>query len=167
MRKKFKSASVLFYVLASEYKVKVYTGKKRGARTDADVFITLYGDEGESGAIMLNNKKNNFGLGQFVFKYFLRFFIFPLIFFSNRIDEFTIECPSVGELNKILISHNNKGTTPGWFLDRILIESIHEHRIYEFPCHKWLAIDEEDGQISRYLYPKEGGDLDLIPTGGK
>jgi len=116
---------------------------------------------------MLNSKKDNFESGKFVFKYFLRYFIFPLIFYSNRKDEFTIECSSVGELNKILIAHNNKGTAPGWFLDRILIEDIHEHRIYEFPCHKWLATDEGDGQISRYLYPKEGGGPDSIPTGGK
>ena len=31
-----------------------------GAGTDADVFITLYGDQGESGAMVLDDKKNNF-----------------------------------------------------------------------------------------------------------
>jgi hypothetical protein len=84
-------------------------------------------------------------------------FIFSFI--SNRKDEFTITCPSVGELNKILIAHNNKGSAPGWFLDRILIEDLNENRIYEFPCNKWLAVDEDDGQISRFLFPKktEGG----------
>jgi hypothetical protein len=73
----------------------------------------------------------------------------------------------VGELTKILIAHNNKGAAPGWFLDRILVEDMHEHRIYEFSCYKWLATDEDDGQISRFLYPKDGTTGDgKTPTGG-
>lgn len=53
-----------YFDLGNKYKVTVYTGNKRGAGTDADVFITLYGDSGESGAIMLDDKKNNFEAGQ-------------------------------------------------------------------------------------------------------
>lgn len=87
--------------------------------------------------------------------------------FLCRKDEFTIECPSVGEINKILIAHNNKGSAPGWFLDRIIIEDLNENRIYEFPCNKWLATNEDDGQISRYLFPKKKGGTDQMPTGGK
>ena len=34
---------VLFFI-DNQYKVTVYTGNKRGAGTDADVFITLYGN---------------------------------------------------------------------------------------------------------------------------
>jgi len=48
----------------TQYKVTVYTGKKRGAGTDADVFISLYGDSGETGAILLDDKKNNFEAGK-------------------------------------------------------------------------------------------------------
>ena len=48
----------------NRYKVSVFTGKKRGAGTDADVYITLYGDMGETGAIMLDDKKNNFEAGK-------------------------------------------------------------------------------------------------------
>ncbi len=93
-------------------------------------------------------------------------FDFSVSFFSlHRKDEFTIECLNVGEITKILIAHNNKGRAPGWFLDRILIEDLGEHRIYEFPCYKWLAIDEADQQISRFLYPKKGAGP--VATGGK
>ncbi len=53
-------------------------------------------------------------------------------------------------------------------MDRILIEDLDERRIYEFPCNKWLATDEGDGQISRFLYPKKGADGGgSAPTGGK
>jgi hypothetical protein len=53
-------------------------------------------------------------------------------------------------------------------LDRILIEDLNEHRIYEFPCNKWLATDEDDGQTSRFLFPKKRtGGGGSAPTGGK
>ena len=89
--------------------------------------------------------------------------VVPLI----RKDEFAIECPSVGEISKILIAHNNKGSAPGWFLDRILVEDLDDRRIYEFPCYKWLATDEGDRQISRFLLPKDSLHGDKQATGGK
>jgi hypothetical protein len=52
-------------------------------------------------------------------------------------------------------------------LDRIYVEDLSEHRIYEFPCNKWLATDEDDGQISRFLYPKKGTSGDKTATAGK
>jgi hypothetical protein len=53
-----------FDFVANKYRVTVYTGNKRGAGTDADVFITLYGKLGESGAMILDDKKNNFEAGK-------------------------------------------------------------------------------------------------------
>ncbi|CAF3234025.1 unnamed protein product [Rotaria socialis] len=117
------------------YKVTVFTGNKSGAGTDADVFITLFGNQGQTGQTKLDNKTDAFEAG--------------------KKDEFTVECPAVGEINKILIEHNNKGLSSGWFLDRILIEDTQDHRTYEFPCNRWLAKDEDDKQIARYLVPRQ------------
>ncbi len=52
-------------------------------------------------------------------------------------------------------------------MDRILIEDLNENRIYEFPCNKWLAVDEDDGQISRFLFPKKTDGPDKQATAGK
>ena len=51
------------------------------------------------------------------------------------------------------ISHDNKGGTAGWFLDNVTVDipSRGEHVV--FPCHRWLADDEDDGKIERELYP--------------
>ena len=39
----------------------MYTGNKRGAGTDADVYINMFGEGGdESGQIKIDNSKNNF-----------------------------------------------------------------------------------------------------------
>ncbi|CAF4803896.1 unnamed protein product, partial [Rotaria sp. Silwood1] len=130
----------------NQYKITVFTGKKPGAGTDADVFITLYGNLGETTPINLDNKNNNFEAG--------------------KKDEFIIECPTVGEIHKILIAHNNKGSAPGWFLDRILIEDLKNNHLYEFPCNKWLAKDEDDKQISRFLFPKKSPDHPKEPIEG-
>ena len=75
-----------------------------------------------------------------------------------------IECPSVGEINKVQIGHDNKGMAPGWFLDRIIVEDLGTSRKYEFPCNRWLAKNEDDGQISRFLVPKGTTGAARAPT---
>ena len=63
----FQMFTVFFItVTVSQYKVTVYTGDKRGAGTDADVFVTLFGEGGDSGERKLDTKRNNFERGQYV-----------------------------------------------------------------------------------------------------
>ncbi len=50
----------------SKYKVTVVTADKRGAGTDANVSITLFGESGDSGEKKLDNSKNNFERGRSV-----------------------------------------------------------------------------------------------------
>ncbi len=55
----------LLFFIDTQYRITVYTGSKRGPKTDAAIFITLYGTLGETGAIMFDNiKQNNFQAGQ-------------------------------------------------------------------------------------------------------
>lgn len=42
------------------YVVSTHTGDKRGAGTDANVFVTIFGHEGDTGDRRLDNSKNNF-----------------------------------------------------------------------------------------------------------
>lgn len=71
----------------------------------------------------------------------------------DRKDEFIIHCDDVGTINKIDIGHNNEGPGPSWFLDRVIIEDVKRKQIYEFPCNRWLAKDEGDHKIARFLDP--------------
>ena len=34
-------------------------------------------------------------------------------------DKFTIDSPNLGRLRKITIGHNNRGSSAGWFLDKV------------------------------------------------
>ena len=51
-------------ILGHDYMVHIYTGNNWGAGTDANVMITIFGKEGDSGERKLDNEKNNFETGQ-------------------------------------------------------------------------------------------------------
>lgn len=36
-------------------------------------------------------------------------------------DKFTIDAPNLGKLRKITIGHNNKGSSAGWFVDKVQV----------------------------------------------
>ncbi|XP_040840655.1 lipoxygenase homology domain-containing protein 1 isoform X3 [Ochotona curzoniae] len=113
----------------NKYEVKVYTGDVMGAGTDADVFINIFGEYGDTGERRLENEKDNFEKG--------------------AEDKFLLDAPDLGQLMKINVGHNNKGGSAGWFLSKIVIEDIGNKRKYDFPLNRWLALDEDDGKIQR------------------
>ena len=76
--------------------------------------------------------------------------------FVNRKDEFTFESSPLGKLHRINIGHDNSSRSPGWFLDKVTVEDLDEKRVYEFPCNRWLAKDQDDGKISRDLTCGQG-----------
>ncbi|ESO97796.1 hypothetical protein LOTGIDRAFT_208950 [Lottia gigantea] len=121
---------------ATKYKVTVFTGNKKGAGTDANVSIILFGEFGDSGEKKLSSRKNNFE--------------------RNKVDEFLLECPKLGRLERIRIGHDDTGFGPGWFLDKVIVDDVAVSKVYEFPCQRWLASDEDDGQISRELILNSG-----------
>lgn len=34
-------------------------------------------------------------------------------------DKFTIDAPNLGKIRKLTIGHNSKGSSPGWFVDKV------------------------------------------------
>ncbi|XP_025021880.1 lipoxygenase homology domain-containing protein 1 [Python bivittatus] len=113
----------------NKYVVRVFTGDVNGSGTDADVFINIFGQNGDTGERRLDNDKDNFEKG--------------------AEDKFTLDAPNLGRLRKITIGHNNKGSSAGWFLAKVIIEDIGNKSVYEFPCNRWFALDEDDGKIQR------------------
>jgi len=47
--------------------------------------------------------------------------------------------------------HDNSGLKSAWNLDRIEIQDKLAEEKYVFPCNRWLATSEDDGQICREL----------------
>ena len=57
---------VVFLCTGHQYRIHTYTGDKRGAGTDANVVITIFGEDGDSGEKKLDNARNNFERGKYV-----------------------------------------------------------------------------------------------------
>lgn len=57
------------------------------------MFIFVIGER------LLDNKKNNFEKG--------------------TEDKFTFDSPNLGKVRKITLGHNNKGSSAGWFVDKV------------------------------------------------
>uniref|UniRef100_A0A671XMC4 Lipoxygenase homology PLAT domains 1 n=1 Tax=Sparus aurata TaxID=8175 RepID=A0A671XMC4_SPAAU len=113
----------------NKYIVSVFTADMKGSGTDADVFLNIFGETGDTGERRLDSDKDNFERGSE--------------------DKFTIEAPNLGRLRKITIGHNNRGSSAGWFLDKVVIDDMGNKEVYEFPVNRWFAMDECDGKIQR------------------
>ena len=81
-----------------------------------------------------------------------------------RVDEFPLEFPSIGKIRKLRIGHDNSGVGPGWYLDKVIVDDIGKEKVYEFPCHRWFATNEDDGQLFRDLLPGVGPDGAMTGT---
>ena len=74
----------IFLAAKTTYNVNVYTGDVRGAGTDANVFIVLYGENDDSGPLALKTSKTNRDK-----------------FERNKMDDFELSAVDIGNLKKV------------------------------------------------------------------
>ncbi|KAM5220872.1 lipoxygenase homology domain-containing protein 1 isoform 2-T2 [Hipposideros larvatus] len=118
------------------YTVQVITGTVPNAATSANVYLTIYGKEyGDTGERPLKNSDNSSKFKQ------------------GQTDTFTVAAFDLGPLIKVRVRHDNAGGSGSWFLDRIDITDVNKETTYYFLCQRWLAVDEDDGQLFRELLP--------------
>ena len=54
--------------------------------------------------------------------------------------------------NRLQVSHDNSGTSPGWFLDHIVLQRIEDRTMWLFPCNAWLCRKRApDAATARWL----------------
>ncbi|GCB80556.1 hypothetical protein scyTo_0016249, partial [Scyliorhinus torazame] len=128
-------ASKVRSLVPVKYEIIVITGDVKGAGTDANVSITIYGTNGDSGSHRLKHKFRN-------------------LFERGNTDRFILEMLDLGELNKVKIEHDNSNSNAGWMLERVEITNTATGVTTIFPCGKWLDRKKGDGQIFRELFPK-------------
>uniref|UniRef100_A0A8C8W9Z7 Oxygen-regulated protein 1 n=1 Tax=Panthera leo TaxID=9689 RepID=A0A8C8W9Z7_PANLE len=119
------------------YEVHVATGELWNAGTVANVYISVYGEKGDSGSRQLFRSKSSFS------------------FLRGQTDTFSLEAVHLGDLYKIVIGHDGLGPGNGWFLDDVVIKDPTTNREYAFFCHRWLDQGEDDGKIARELYARD------------
>lgn len=86
----------------AEYEVVAVTGNEKGAGTDANVFITIFGKSGTTPKLPLKSNRSN-------------------VFERSQSDIFKLKTNCVGAMKKIRIQHDNTGFGAGWFLDRVRV----------------------------------------------
>ena len=135
LRDRFLLSSFCF--LETKYKVRVVTGDVRGAGTDANCYIKIFGDQGESKELHLKDSETN-----------------PSNKFERKsVDVFSYTMHNLGDLSKVCIWHDNRYPGAGWYLQSVEIVDVTTKESWSFPCDRWLAKDEDDKQISRTLTP--------------
>ena len=117
-----------------QYLIEVVTADTSHAGTDANVSITLYGSNGDTGQRQLTKK-------------------FVNLFERGKTDDFKIEALDLGQLTRLRIEHDNKGFGAGWMLDRVDVTNLTSQEKVTFPCGQWLDKKKGDGKICRDLLP--------------
>ncbi|KAK3530713.1 hypothetical protein QTP86_033585, partial [Hemibagrus guttatus] len=128
-----------------KYEIQVKTGWKRGAGTTAHVGISLHGSESRSGHRHLDR------VGAFT---------------RNSLDIFHIATDSsLGNLLKIRVWHDNKGLSPAWLLQYVLVKDLQTGSSYFFLVEEWLSVDNEktDGRVEIEAEPSEEVELQYWP----
>ncbi|XP_064626993.1 lipoxygenase homology domain-containing protein 1-like isoform X2 [Lineus longissimus] len=136
-----------------KYNVSVYTGDARAAGTDANVYIQIFGERGDTGRRRLLKAINNNNK-----------------FEEGQTDYFEVEAVDMGDLKKVIVGHDGEGMGAGWFCEKIIIKTEENStEEYLFPCHRWLDEGEDDGLIERELLvgAEEGHDWKITTTTGK
>lgn len=145
------------------YNVSVRTGDMFGAGTDASVFLTIFGDLGDTGERKLaksENNKNKFERGQVS----QEGSNMPagsstdptesLLLFKPQVDKFTIEAVDLGEVFKIRVRHDNSLIGADWYLDQVEVLDTETEEVYMFLCERWLSTKKEDKCVDRTFYVK-------------
>ncbi|XP_071964229.1 uncharacterized protein [Antedon mediterranea] len=116
------------------YKVDVFTGNYWNAGTEANVYLTIIGNHGDTGHRLLYKSKNK------------------KKFEKGKSDTFNVEAVALGNLKKIIIGHDTTDSGCGWFLDKVVInDSLHSSQESIFPCFSWLDGGIGDGKVVREL----------------
>ena len=131
---------LLFYFLATSYRITVHTGTVKDAGTQANVSVVLFGEKGKSPKHWLDKSET-----------------YNTKFCRDQLDIFTIpKVPRLGELTKIQIWHDGTGPKPDWFVKGFYVEDKSTRKVYFFNCNAWIGrnADTQDLRCEGYTLPE-------------
>ncbi|XP_054247311.1 polycystin-1 [Indicator indicator] len=124
-----------------KYEILVKTGWGRGSGTTAHVGIALYGVDNKSGHRHLDGEN---------------------AFHRNSLDVFQIATErSLGSIWRIRIWHDNKGLSPSWYLQHVIVRDLQSSKSYFFLVDAWLSVESEDsdGLVEKEVYAASEAEL--------
>jgi len=99
----------------------VTTADEQWAGTDADVFIQIFGKNGNTSAVELTKSGNLFERGD--------------------VDDFILVENAVGSLEKVGIKRNEKGVWDDWKLELVTVKPAGS-LVYKFAFNEWIPANE-------------------------
>ncbi|CAH2307448.1 polycystin-1 [Pelobates cultripes] len=117
-----------------KYELLVKTGWGRGSGTTAHVGISLYGVDNKSGHRHLDGENT---------------------FHRNSVDIFQIATEkSLGNVWKIRLWHDNKGLSPSWYVQHVIIRDLQSNKNFFFLVNDWLSVGQEDSgrRVEREIF---------------
>jgi len=117
----------------TEYHISVRTTDIKHAGTDATVFVTLYNAEGKStGKLILDGSETN-----------------DDPFERNKVDDFTVGGPWIGDIVKATIGHDDTGLGPDWHCERFSVEAPEQEKVFNFTVNRWFSSRRDDNLCER------------------
>ncbi|KAB1256188.1 Lipoxygenase homology domain-containing protein 1, partial [Camelus dromedarius] len=127
-------ASKVQSLVPVKYEVIVTTGYEPGAGTDANVFVTIFGANGDTGKRELKQKMRN-------------------LFERGSTNRFFVETLELGELRKVRLEHDGSGHCSGWLVEKVEVTNTSTGVATIFTCGRWLDKKRGDGLTWRDLFP--------------
>jgi hypothetical protein len=135
-----KSRSGSIHLDRVKYIVRVETGDIYQAGTDSKVYITLFGEHGDTGERPLIRKTqvkvDDDRMHRDLFE-------------RNHTDSFVVEDLDLGMLSKINVRHDNSSWKKSWYLDKVVVEVEDGEGKWTFPCQQWFSKKKGDKRIDR------------------
>lgn len=117
---------------STTYKITVTTRTVVSTTTNVNIYITLYGEQGNSGEIYFGNTANNL--------------------VQENIDVLPVNSQQIGNINKIRVRYGNGEDQPGLVLTSVLLDEERTGKEWVCSRNRWLADDEEDSSLVKELY---------------
>ncbi|CAC5412247.1 PKD1L2 [Mytilus coruscus] len=115
-----------------QYLMCVVTGWWAGAETTAKVSCYVSGDKGHSTKHCLSDSV----VGKGCFK-------------AGWEDWFMFTSSHhLGDLDSITIWHDNSGTSPSWFLTRVLVQDLRTNKVYSFIFGEWVGVERGSVKVT-------------------
>ena len=55
-----------------------------------------------------------------------------------RVDTFDVKGKGLGNVDKIFVRHDGSGSSPGWYIKKIVVLNRSSNEMYECPGNQWL-----------------------------
>lgn len=66
----------------------------------------------------------------------------------------------VNDLQKVRLSHDNSGSSPSWFVERVKLKRANSEEMYSLEGNQWLSLVDEPYDLSIEIpIPKPGQEL--------